>query len=75
MDDFAHGTDFGVLFGMLAVGSLIKSVDFVWGVGVRGAFRSRRGEIFAHGSRRSICNFKIGEIAVCNPVQSCADLG
>lgn len=66
---FAHGGRFGVLFGLLAVGLLIKNPDFVGVVGVRGASQPGRGAKLAHGFDESMCNFRIGEFAAYNRVQ------
>jgi hypothetical protein len=55
-----------VLFGLLAVGVLIKKSDFIETVGVRGAFRSGCGAKLAHGFGQSMCNFRIDEFAACN---------
>ena len=63
-----------MLFQLLAVGLRIKKLVFVRVVGVRGAFRSRRGAIFAHGSYRSMCNFRIGDLSTHNPVGLCLDV-
>jgi hypothetical protein len=63
------GGRFGVLFGLLAVGLLIKKLDSVRVVGVRGAPQPGRGVIFAHGLRRFMCKFRIDGFVACNPPQ------